>query len=69
MAPVDVQVIYPPLRNLVEQEMLEDRRAANRDKEHRALYGTHSPKVPSRVTCTVKVRSAVAYTVNGTRSL
>jgi len=26
-------VIYPPLRNLIEQEMLEDRRAANLDKQ------------------------------------
>ncbi len=26
-------MIYPPLRNLIEQEMLEDRRAANLDKQ------------------------------------
>ena len=38
-APVEVVTIYPPLRNMLEQEMLEDRRAANRDKEHRARYG------------------------------
>ena len=38
-APVDVEVVFPPLRNAVEQEMLEDRRAANLDKLHRGLYG------------------------------
>ena len=39
MRTLSTQVVYPPLRNAVEQEMIEDRRAANRDKLHRALYG------------------------------
>ena len=39
-APVEVVVVYPPMRTALEQEMLEDRRAANQDKAHRARFGS-----------------------------